>query len=197
MVVTLSSEVAGALEWSAVALNVAFTILIGLEKRVGWLFGFVAAVIGVLLYVVQDAWLMASLNAFYAAMGIYGWWSWGRDTHEQRIVRFGWRKHVVLIAIGLATTALLALAMRYLDVPGKYHSMEAFISAFAIIATWMMSAKALENWFYWSVGDLLAVAYNHLLGYDGYALLNMIYIILAVAGLVRWHKQWRAQERIG
>lgn len=193
MELTLSPEVATALEWSAVALNIAFTILIGLEKRVGWLFGLVAAVIGVLLYIVQDAWLMASLNAFYAAMGAYGWWSWGRSAVERRIVRFGWRTHTVMVLIGVAAIGLLVWAMDHWQVPGKYHGMEAFIAAFAIIATWLMSVKALENWVYWTVGDLVAVIYNHWLGYDGYALLNVVYIILAVAGLIRWNRQWRAQ----
>ena len=58
----------------------------------------------------------------------------------------------------------------------------------------MMSKKVLENWIYWTVGDLVAVAYNHWLGYDGYALLNVVYIILAVIGLIRWSRQFRAQE---
>ena len=34
---SLSPELAMGMEWSAVALNIAFTILIGLEKRIGWL----------------------------------------------------------------------------------------------------------------------------------------------------------------
>lgn len=190
---TLSPELAIVLEWSAVVLNIGFTILIALERRVGWLLGFVAAVFGVLLYVAQDAWLMASLNAFYAFMGAYGWWSWGRSSVDQRIVRYGWRTHLLLLAIGVASALLLAYLMQVFEVPGKYHGMEAFIAAFAMVATWMMSKKALENWIYWTIGDLVAVAYNHWIGYDGYALLNIVYIVLAVAGLVRWIRQMELQ----
>lgn len=194
MALTLSPELATGMEWSAVALNIAFTILIGLEKRVGWLLGLVAAIIGVVLYIDQDAWLMAALNGFYAAMGAYGWWNWGHDAKEQRIVRFGWKKHAVLIGIGLVVTAALAFTMERLDAPGKYHGMEAFISAYAIIATWLMSAKALENWIYWTIGDTVAVVYNHLIGYDGYALLNIVYIVLAVIGFMRWRRHLLAQQ---
>jgi len=194
MALTLAPEVASLLEWSAVALNIGFTILIGFHKRAGWLLGLVAAVIGVLLYVVQDAWLMASLNAFYGGMGVYGWWSWGRSSHDHGIMRYDLGRHAFLIVLGLAATWLLVRAMEHWQVPGRYHGMEAFISAFAILATWMMSKKVLENWIYWTVGDLVAVAYNHWLGYDGYALLNVVYIILAVIGLIRWSRQFRAQE---
>ena len=194
MALTLSPELATGMEWSAVALNIAFTILIGLEKRVGWLLGLVAAIIGVLLYIDQDAWLMAALNGFYAAMGAYGWWNWGHGAKEQRIVHFGWKRNAVLIMIGLVVTGLLALAMERMDVPGEYHGMEAFISAYAIIATWLMSAKALENWIYWTIGDTVAVVYNHLIGYDGYALLNIVYIVLAVIGFIRWRRHLLAQQ---
>lgn len=191
--VTLSPELALVLEWSAVVLNIGFTILIAFEKRAGWLLGFVAAVFGVLLYLAQDAWLMAALNAFYAAMGAYGWWSWGRDAGEKPIIRYGWRKHALMLSVGAGSTLLLALLMDVLDVPGGYHGMEAFITAFAMVATWMMSEKALENWIYWTIGDVVAVWYNHLIGYDGYALLNSIYIGLAVAGLIRWNRKMREQ----
>lgn len=191
--VTLSPGSALVLEWSAVVLNIGFTILIALEKRGGWLLGFVAAVCGVLLYLAQDAWLMAELNAFYAGMGAYGWWSWGRASGGRHIVRYGWRMHALLLGAGILSTLLLVQLMRTFEVPGRYQGMEAFIAAFAIVATWMMSRKALENWIYWTIGDAVAVVYNHWIGYDGYALLNAVYIVLAVAGLIRWSRQLRSQ----
>ena len=85
------------------------------------------------------------------------------------------------------------MLMHSLDIPGKYKGMEAFIAAFAMVATWLMSRKALENWLYWTLGDLVAVVYNHWIGYDGYALLNAVYITLAVVGFVRWRKRMALQ----
>ena len=181
------------MEWTAVVLNILFTILIGLEKRSGWLFGFVAAVIGVVLYQAQHAWLMAVLNVFYGIMGIYGWWAWGNATEEKRIIRFRLSRHLMLVAIGAATTCVLVWAMKHWQVPGRYQGMEAFIASFAIIATWLMSARALENWIYWTIGDVVAVAFNFLIGFNGYALLNVVYIGLAVAGYIRWRRAYKAQ----
>lgn len=185
----MSPTLAVVLEYTAVVLNIVFTILIGRGIRSGWLFGFVAAVIGVWLYVVQDAWLMAALNLFYAVMGLYGWWSWGSEGGTERIVRAVVPQHAMLLLVGLAGTWGLVHLMESLDQPGELLGMEAFIASFAMVATWMMSRKILENWFYWMVGDVVAVVYNHLIGYHGYALLNVIYIILAVVGFIRWRKQ--------
>lgn len=180
---------ADVLEYSAVALNIVFTILIGREVRLGWLFGFVAALIGVALYAVQHAWLMSALNLFYAVMGLYGWWNWGRGDASGKIIRVGVQQHAVLIGIGVLGTWALVLLMKWIGQPGVYLGMEAFIASFAMVATWMMSRKALENWIYWTMGDLVAVVYNHWIGYDGYALLNVIYIALAIVGFARWRKQ--------
>ncbi|MBL7938877.1 MAG: nicotinamide mononucleotide transporter [Flavobacteriales bacterium] len=185
----MSSAFAVVLEYTAVVLNIVFTILIGRQVRSGWLFGFVAALLGVLLYAVLDAWLMAALNLFYAVMGLYGWWNWGGKGGTGNIIRFGVQEHAVLIGVGIIGTWTLMLLMRWIGQPGIYLGMEGFIASFAMVATWMMSKKALENWIYWTVGDLVAVVYNHWIGYDGYAMLNVIYIVLAIIGYTRWRKQ--------
>lgn len=185
------------LEWSAVVLNIGFTVLIGRERRSGWVLGFVASWFGVVLYGAQEAWLMSALNGFYAAMAVYGWWSWGNDADASRITRSPWQRHVLLLLIGAAGTGILVVLMHQLGQPGRYLGMEAFITSFAMVATWMMGRKALENWLYWTIGDLVAVVYNHLIGYDGYALLNAVYIALAVVGFIRWRQQWRLQQGSG
>lgn len=177
------------LEWTSVLLNIGYAYLLGRQLRIGWLLGFVASAIGVLLYAEQDAWLMAALNVFYAVMGIYGWWSWGRAEVMRQVVRYSLQRHGLLIVItGLGTLVLVGL-MHSIDQPGKLLGMEAFIAASAMVATWLMSRKVLENWLYWIAGDLVAVGYNYLIGYNGYALLNVVYIVLAVVGILRWRKQ--------
>lgn len=176
-------------EWTAVLLNIAFAYLIGRSLRTGWLCGFMAAVLTVWLYAAQDAWLMAALNVFYAVMGLYGWWNWGRASEEEIIRTFRWPVHALLIAIVLAGTWSLLLAMERLAIPGQHQWMEAFIASGAMVATWMMGRKVLENWAYWIVGDAVAVVYNHLIGYDGYAFLNVVYIVLGVVGFVRWRRK--------
>lgn len=182
-----------AAEIIAVVLNIGFTICIAMEKRIGWLLGFVAACISVALYKHNAAWAMTGLNVFYAIMGLYGWWSWGRNKDGQRIQRRSLRFHLGIIAAGIGITAVLAWTLhRYVD--GVYPHMDAFITVFSFAATWMMAHRLLENWIYWTVGDLVAVYFNHLLGLEWYALLNVFYIVLSVAGFWRWNRAYRAQQ---
>ena len=48
----------------AVIGNLAYTVLMLLEKRVGWLFGIVASALGVWLFWEQEVFAQVGLNAF-------------------------------------------------------------------------------------------------------------------------------------
>lgn len=177
------------LEWTSVLGNIVFTVLLGRAIRVGWLFGFGASLIGVWLYASETAWLMGALNMFYAAMGIYGWVHWGRPEVARQISSLKWVQHMWVIVAGAGLTLSLVWLMRVVGLEGEYQWMEAFIAAFAIVATWLMSRKVLENWIYWTVGDLVGVVYNYWMGFDGYSVLMLVYIVLAVVGYIRWRRE--------
>lgn len=180
------------LEWISVLGNIVFTILLGRGIRVGWLFGFGASLIGVWLYGSEAAWLMGALNLFYAAMGIYGWVHWGRPEVVKHITTLRLVQHVWVVLAGVAITLTLVLLMRAVGLEGEYQWMEAFIAAFAIVATWLMSRKVLENWIYWTVGDVVGVVYNYWMDFHGYAILMLVYIVLAIVGYTTWRKEMRS-----
>ena len=154
----------------------------------------VASAIGVWLYAEQSAWLISALNGFYAAMGIYGWWNWGRTEVVGKITTMNLAKHGGMIALGGLITFGLVLVMRAIGIEGEYVWMEAFIAAFAVIATWKISKKVLENWFYWTIGDAVGVYYNYKMEFNAYTLLMLVYIVLAIVGFVNWRKQMTIQR---
>jgi nicotinamide mononucleotide transporter len=174
-----------ALEWAAVVLNVGFTLCIAYEKRIGWLLGFVAGVIGVGLYALAHTWAMGLLNAYYVTMAVYGWRSWGRDDRKKGIRAQPLRFHAVIVVAGLLMSyAVYLLLAQYLD--GRFPQLDAFVTVFSFIATWMMARKMIANWAYFILADSVAVYLNWRIGYQGYALLNGMYLVLSVVGLVKW-----------
>jgi nicotinamide mononucleotide transporter len=184
-----------ALEWTAVVLNVGFTLCIAYEKRVGWLLGFVAGVIGVGLYALAHTWAMGVLNVYYVTMAAYGWWSWGRDDQEKGIRTQAPRFHAVIVVAGLLMSYVVyVLLAQYLD--GRFPQLDAFVTVFSFIATWMMARKMIANWAYFILADSVAVYLNWRIGYQGYALLNGMYLVLSVVGLVKWGRAL-AKQRAG
>ena len=181
------------LEWTAVVLNVGFTLCIAWEKRIGWVLGFVAGCIGVGLYALAHTWAMSVLNGYYVLMAVYGWWSWGRTTDNDGIRTQPLHFDAWLVPAGLLLSyAIFVLLGRYLN--GNFPQLDAFVTVFSFIATWMMARKLIANWLYFILADSVAVYLNWRIGYQGYALLNGIYLVLSVVGFLKWSKILAKQE---
>ena len=60
----------------------------------------------------------------------------------------------------------------------------------------MVTQKILENWLYWIVIDAVSIYLYTSRGLDMTAALYGGYILLAVAGLMQWHRNFRAQTEL-
>lgn len=184
-----------ALEMVSVVLNVAYTLCIAYQKRVGWLFGFVASVIAVGLYVLAQTWAMSVLNAYYVGMAVYGWWSWGRVGEKERVRDQGLLFHAVAVPSGLLLSYLTASVLgQYLN--GNFPRLDAFVTVFSFLATWLMARKYISNWLYFILADSVGIWLNWRIGYKAYAALFAMYLALSVLGLVKWRRQLRAQQAL-
>lgn len=182
------------LEAVAAAGNLAYTVLMLYEKRVGWLFGIAASAVGVALFMHQHVYAQVGLSAYYVAMGIYGWWSWGKDdTGTLAINRRGVRFHAVMIVGGGVLAVVGGLLLKLLP-DARYTGLDAFATAFSLLATWMLARKVLENWAYWVLADAVAIVLYVLLGLWWYAGLYAIYVVLSASALVKWHRSLKAAQ---
>ncbi|HMW95901.1 MAG TPA: nicotinamide riboside transporter PnuC [Flavobacteriales bacterium] len=182
-----------ALEWSSAVLGACYTFLAAFEKRIGWIFAIVSSVMFVVYYLHRNYTGQAVLNVYYVIMGIYGWFSWGRDTTSIPVTRKPLAFHAMMLAAVVAATAGGAwLFERY----GWSESprMDAWVGVFSAVATWMMARKLIENWAYWCLVD--GVAITMFLTADppmrAYALLFATYVVLSVVGFWRWRRTMRA-----
>jgi nicotinamide mononucleotide transporter len=183
-----------ALEVLAAAGNLAFTVLLLYEKRVGWLFGLVASLLGVVLFTHQHVYAQVGLNTFYTVMGAYGWWQWGRGGGgEAPIIRRGPLFHLVMLALGSLGALVLVWAARYLPDP-VHVELDATVTVYSLLATWMLARKILESWVWYIAADLAAIVLYLLLGMHAYAVLYIIYVCLSIAALVRWTREWKARS---
>jgi len=181
------------LEALAAVGNLAYTVLMMNEKRVGWLFGIAASSIGVALFMHQQVYAQVGLSAYYVVMGVYGWWSWGKgDKGELPISRRPPSFHLMIIGLGTVLSLGLASALKLLP-EARFTGLDGFATAFSLLATWMLARKVLENWAYWIVADAVAIVLYMLLGMWWYAVLYVIYVGLSASALVRWHRNCKAQ----
>ena len=126
-------------------------------------------------------------------MAIYGWLQWAQGAADGQgklpITRMSPSGHGLAMAaiIVLSLTSGLALAT-YTDAAFPY--VDSLTTWGAIVATFMVARKILENWLYWIAIDLLGMFLFFSRGLTGTALLFGLYTVLAIFGYRAWQKDW-------
>lgn len=177
------------LEGLAVTLAVAYLLLAMRQSQWCW----PAALVSTLIYVVlfYDVALLSEsvLNLYYMAMALYGWWSWRRGRAGGRLPvnsrPLAW--HLRVIAIGAAVSLAWGHLMAT-QTQAAFPYLDAATSCFAVITTWMVTRKVLENWLYWIAIDAASIWLYLQKDLAMTALLFVAYVLMAVGGYWSWRR---------
>ena len=185
------------LEGAGVLFSVLYLVLAIRESLWCWPAAFLSSVLTIVVMFGARLYSEAALNVFYAAMAVYGWYQWrygGRrqGTRELPISVWPLEAHALAIGGSLALAAVVGWLMsRYTAAAFPY--LDAFVTVSSIVTTYMVARKILENWIYWLVVDSLSLYLYWQRELNLYVGLFALYLVLVVIGLVRWHRDWRAQ----
>ena len=180
-------------ELIAVISGLTYVILIARNKPIGWLFGIISALFSIFLFIgFAKLYSEAILYTYYVIAGFYGWYHWKSLNNQKKLVHVGWTKHVLIIFACSGMSYMLFLLMAYFFPDGKRPLIDAFTTVFSFLATYMATRKWISNWIYWIVIDLVSVWLYWSRDLEIYALLMLIYALMAVYG----YYSWRAQEKI-
>ena len=183
--------------WEIVAalMGVAYILLAAKESQWCWLFAFFSTLIYTALFWEGQLPMQALLNFYYMGMAVYGFWLWrlhGTQTNTLSIRSWRWAQHLAFVVVGVIASMLVSL---YLHKTGQSQSpvLDAFTTVFAVMNTWLIAKKVLENWLYWVVIDAAATVLYFQTGYYATMLLFVLNTVLAVAGYISWIKLYRQQ----
>ncbi|MCL1075065.1 nicotinamide riboside transporter PnuC [Shewanella dokdonensis] len=184
--------------WEALAVILALAYLLLAMKASVWCWG--AALASTAIYTVlfwKVSLLMESvLNLYYMAMAFYGYWLWRRGGEQQQgiaVSTWPWQRHLLLIVI----TTILSWPVGWFMANHTHASfpyLDSVTTCFAVMTTWLVAQKVLENWLYWVVIDLVSIYLYVSKGLMLTSLLFVLYVALAVGGYFLWRADWRAQQ---
>ncbi len=177
------------MEYVAVICALIYVALISLKNQWGWLFATISSAIYIFICYYGKLYLETGLQVFYVAMAIYGWYEWSDadDEPKEGIIQWSNKTHVFIISAGLIVTILTGIFFNiYTDQAQPF--LDAFTTIFSLIATYMITKKVLENWFYWIVIDLVATFLYVNRGLELSGLLYLLYTIIAFYGYFNWKK---------
>lgn len=184
------------LELAAAILGLAAVWLIVRERLLAWPFGILTGTLYIVVFVHARLYAGALLQIVYVALQCYGWASWSRrgpGGSRLAVTRARPRTLALAIIAGAAgTIALGATLASHTDQALPYW--DSFVTAFSLVAQWMVARKLLENWGIWFVVDVVAAALYLTLGLHFTAVLYAAYLGLAVAGWRQWHASLLASQ---
>ncbi|MDR0484739.1 MAG: nicotinamide riboside transporter PnuC [Alphaproteobacteria bacterium] len=185
------------LEWVSLVAGLLYIIYLIKEKRIAWLFGFISSTCLAIVVFSEQIYLQAILQAFYALIAIYGFIKWSKvDTKKKKVLKiseYPIKTHLVLIFIAVLISGSLAKAME-IFVESSYSTLDAFIFAFAILATYMQANKILSNWIYWIIINALTIILYLDPKLYVASTLMLIYLGLAIYGYIKWKKKISLQK---
>ena len=174
----------------AVVLAVAYLVLAIRQNIWCWAAAAVSTVLYLFIMYQSRLYMESVLQLFYLAMALYGWQQWrkgGNDGGELRVSTWPLRHH--LFAIGSVLLLVFVsgeLLTRFSDAALPH--LDSFTTWGAIVATFMVARKVLENWIYWFVIDAVSVGLYLSRDLVFTAALFVAYLVMIVIG----YRSWRA-----
>ena len=178
------------LEITAVIFAILYLILAVKQNILCWTAGIISSVLYFFIMQKAGLYMEAYLQVFYVVMGIYGWSQWSASTASNpSFIVNTWSKyqHMIAISIILALSLLSGFLLeRYTDAALPF--LDAVVSWGAVVATYMVANKLLENWIYWFVIDATSIFLFIERGLWLSAVLFATYLVIIFFGYQSWNK---------
>ncbi len=184
------------LELAAVILAVAYLLLAVRQHIACWYAALVSTAIFLHVFWQVDLYMESALQVFYLGMAVYGWYQWkysvAASGAPSSVTTWPLRYHVAAIMVVLVATAVSGTLLK--DTGQAMGYIDSFTTWGAVVTTFMVAKKILENWIYWLVID--AVSIYLYLDRELYftALLFCAYIIIIFFGYTAWLRDYRAGQ---
>jgi nicotinamide mononucleotide transporter len=177
------------IELLAAGLAVAYLLLAIAQRLSCWLAAFISSVLYVWVLVTARLYMESVLNAFYAAMAVYGFWQWqhGKGGGALAVNRWPIERHA-LAALGIVAMSLASSFFLRRYTPAALPFADSMVTWSSVFATFLVARKVYENWHWWLLIDSVSVYLFYTRHLYVTMLLFAVYLILIVIGMREWRR---------
>jgi len=180
------------IEILGVVTGILYVILEVKQNRLLWPLGILTSAAYIYIFFSGKFYADMGLQVYYVLISIYGWYYWSRggaraDKGELPVVRIN-RKQLILLLLtfGLAWFGIYKVLLRFTD--STVPLGDSFTTALAIVATWMLTRKIIEQWFLWIIANLVSIGLYIYKGLYPTVILYAVYAGMAVYGYLEWKR---------
>ena len=180
----------------AVVLAIAYLVLAIFERIECWYAAFFSTLIFIFLFWDASLLMESALNVYYLLMAVYGWLQWRgylNKSTQTKIHLWPLRNHVLAIGVIFILAAVTG-TMLAKNTEAAFPYLDSFTTWAAVVTTFMVARKVLENWWYWLVVNPISVFLYVERGLVLTALLYVAYVVMSVYGLLKWRQRYRLQQ---
>jgi nicotinamide mononucleotide transporter len=158
-----------------------------------WPLGIITSLLYVYVFFQSKFYAGMSLQVYYFAISIYGWYFWQRGNNKGKdnklpVIRVKGIEWIIFILITLVLSLVFGYFLdNYTDSPLPYW--DAFTTSGSVVATWMLVRKYLEQWLFWIVIDLVSIGTYIYKGLFPTVILFSVYTVMAYIGYKQWRKE--------
>jgi nicotinamide mononucleotide transporter len=183
------------IEVAAAVLAVLYVLLAIPQKLSCWVAAFASSCLYVWIMFGARLYMESVLNAYYAAMAVYGFWQWryGSGGASLPVCRWPAARHAaaVLGIVGLSAVTWYFLR-RY--TPAAWPFIDSMVAWSSVFATYLVARKVYENWYWWLIIDSVSLCLYFTRGLYFTMLIYAMYLVLSVIGLRQWRRDLPAAD---
>ena len=178
------------IEGVGAALAIAYLLLALKQNKLCWFAWIVSSIL--YLYVMYQAglYMESLLQVFYLCMGFYGLSQWTKTINNNQntyVDLWSIGNHIFAISLIIVLSFLSGILLSNFS-NAALPFIDAFTTWGAIVASYMVAKKILENWIYWFVIDFISVFIFASRGLYFTSALFVTYLVIIYFGYKSWSK---------
>ncbi len=198
MLSVITEALLGLSGWEVIAacLGIGYVVFAAKESQWCWPLAFISTLIYTALFWEGQLPMQALLNFYYMAMAVYGYLLWrkhGNVEDDLPISSWSASRQVLFLLVGIVLTLVV---VQFLETSNASRSpyLDAGVTVFSVLNTFLMTRKVLQNWIYWIVIDAAAVVLYAQTGYYATVVMYALYMVLAIIGYLSWKKIYTSKS---
>ncbi|AFJ90704.1 nicotinamide riboside transporter PnuC [Blattabacterium sp. (Blaberus giganteus)] len=182
------------LEFTAVSFTI-FSVFCAQKNNIwGYPIGIVSTIIYSYLTFVTSLYGDFVINLYYTLMSFYGWYTWmyKYKKYKKKIpITFCNKKDYFYTSILFLFTCIFSMMIYFFygKLQSHYDWMDVLTTGIYFSGMYQMSMKKVENWIFWTVGNVISVPIYFFKGFVLTGILFIILVLLAIFGFLIWKKK--------
>jgi len=183
------------IEIFGVLTGILYVILEVKQNRLLWPLGIITSAAYIYIFFSGKFYADMGLQIYYVLISIYGWYYWSRGGSkaakgELPVHRINRQQLLLLfLTFALSWAGIYFVLVRFTD--STVPMGDSLTTALAIVATWMLTRKIIEQWFLWIIANVVSIGLYIYKGLYPTVILYVVYAGMAVYGYLEWKRSMK------